>query len=372
MIRRLSCASCLALALSLAACGEEKQQASAPPPPPSVTVVRVAAQDVRPSLTFNGRIEAMDKVDLRARVDGFLEKRLFDEGADVKEGDLLYIIEQAPYRASLDEAQANVQKAQAALDLLDIEVRRQSELVKRDAGTQARLDQALGQQGEARGMLNAAKAAVERAQLNLDYTQIHAPISGRIGRSAYSVGNFVSQSSGVLATIVRQDPIFAMFSISQREILAVRSRLGENAAQEADVYLRLADATRYAQAGKIDFIDVTVNRSTDTVPIRATFPNPERTLVDGQLVTVIVEGGQGDAALVIPQVALQADQAGPFVLVVDKDDKIEVRRIDPGPAVGINASVRKGLSLGELVVTEGVQRVRPGQVVTAVEAKAEI
>ena len=208
----------------------------------------------------------------------------------MKAGELLFVIEQAPYRASVEEARSATEKAEAALKLADIEVDRQQELVRRDAGTRARLDQVAAQQAQGRGELSGSKAALEKAELQLGYTEIRAPLAGRIGRSAISVGNFVGPSSGVLATIVSQDPIYASFPVSQREILAVRRQLGSDAnPADADVTLQLADGSRYPHKGKIDFLDVTVNKGTDTVQARARFPNPDRHLVDGQLVTVIVE-----------------------------------------------------------------------------------
>ena len=359
-----------AVALTLSACGENT---SAPPPesstPTAVTVVRAAAEEVRPSATFTGRIEAKDKVDLRARVDGFLEKRLFTEGGDVKEGQPLFVIEKGLYQAAANQAAAGVEQAQATLKLADVEVDRQAELVKRNVGTQARLDEVTGKQGEARGALLAQKAALEKAQLQLGYTDIAAPISGRIGRSNISVGNFVSSASGTLATIVRQDPINVNFPVTQREILEVRkSQTGRPG--EYTIFLRLADGSRYASPGRLDFVDVTVSQGTDTVLVRAEFPNPDRLLVDGQLVAVIVELGKGESTLHVPQQALQADQSGAYVLVVDKDSKVQVRRVETGGAGdGISMSIRKGLEEGERVITEGVQKVRPGQRVEASEVK---
>lgn len=357
----------------LSGCGDAYEKSSATPPtPPAVTVSKVETRDLRPSVAFTGRIEATDKVDLRARVEGFLEKRLFTEGADVKEGDLLYVIEQGPYKATVDEEKAAVEKAEAALKLADIEVERYTELVLKQAGTQARLDQATAEQGKSRGEVAGNKAALEKAELNLSYTEIKAPLGGRIGRSAISVGNYVTPSSGVLATIVSQDPIYATFSVSQREILAIRKDLGGADPKLGEVVasLELADGSRYPQTGKINFVDVTVSKGTDTVQTRASFPNPNRHLVDGQLVTVVVEGGMPKPSLVIPQAAIQVDQSGPFVLVVDKDNKIEVRRIEPGQVAGADIKVVKGLAAGDLIVTQGIQRVRPGQVVQPAEAKS--
>jgi membrane fusion protein (multidrug efflux system) len=334
-----------------------------------VTVIKVATAEVRPTASFTGRVEAMFKVDLRARIEGFLEKRLFTEGADVKEGDLLLVIEKGLYQAALDQAKGSLETASASLKIADIEVDRQTQLVQRNVAAQVALDQASAKQGEARGEAMTQKAAVDKAQLNLSYTDIRAPISGRIGRTSVSVGNYVTPQSNALATIVSQDPIYATFPVTQREVLTVRKGQGAGAAAHYTVYLQLADGSRYAHSGKLNFFDVTVNQGTDTVLVRAEFPNPNRILVDGQLVNVVAELEQGETLLQVPQQALQADQSGTYVLIVDKESKVQVRRVDTAPGVGTNASVKKGLDPGELVVTEGIQKVRPGQVVQATEVK---
>lgn len=364
--------ACVALcaAILLAGCGKDRQaDPAASGPPPAVSVVKVSAAEIKPSSTFTGRIEAQYKVDLRARIEGFLEKRLFAEGADVKEGELLFVIEKGLYQAAVDQAKAALLTAESALKLADLEVDRQTQLFQRNVAAQATLDQATAKQGEARGSMLAQKAALEKAQLQLSYTDIAAPIAGRIGRASVSVGNFVTPSSNALATIVSQDPIYATFPVTQRELLAVRKSQPAIADGQVVIYVQLADGSRYPSPGKIDFIDNTVNQGTDTVSVRAIFPNPNRILVDGQLVTVVAETGKGESALVVPQQALQIDQTGPYVLIVDKDSKIQIRRVDVDASRGSDAVVRKGLAAGELVVTEGIQRVRPGQVVTATEVK---
>jgi membrane fusion protein (multidrug efflux system) len=356
-------------AVALSGCGDGKQaNPAASAPSPAVTVVKVGAQEIRPTTTFTGRVEAKEKVDLRARIDGFLEKRLFTEGADVKEGDLLFVIEKGLYKAAVDQAKAGIATAEATLKLADIEVDRQSQLVARNTGTQAKLDEVTAKQGEARGNLLAQKAALERAELQLSYTDIRASVAGRIGRASASVGNFVGPSSNALATIVSQDPIYVTFPVTQREILAVRK---ENAGKPDQfvVHVQLADGSRYDQSGKLDFLDVSVNQGTDTALVRAVFANPQRILVDGALVTAVVETGKAESVLVVPQQAMQVDQTGPYVLIVDKDNKIQVRRIEVGESRGVNAVVRKGLAADERVVTEGIQRVRPDQVVSPAEAK---
>jgi membrane fusion protein (multidrug efflux system) len=356
-----------AIAFAVAGCGGE-QPASAPAVIPAVTVARVVIEDYRPTATFTGRVEAIHKVELRARIDGFLEKRLFDEGADVKEGELLFVIEKGLYQAAVDEAKAQVMKAEATIQLAEIEVKRQTELVQKAASPQARLDETIARRGEAQGALLAAKANLEKAQLQLGYTDITAPIAGRISRTNVSVGNYVTPATGSLATIVSQDPIYVSFPVTQRELLELRKEASDNRG-DYSVFLQLADGSRYDKAGKVDYLGVTVNHGTDTVQARAVFPNPDRTLIDGALVNVVAEVGKSDKALLVPQQALQADQSGVFVLVVDKDNKVEVRRVEVGDPRGARIVVTKGLSEGERVITEGIQRVRPGQVVQPTEVK---
>jgi membrane fusion protein (multidrug efflux system) len=342
---------------------------------PSVSVTRATEKDIRPSISFTARVEAVDKVELRARVDGFLEQRLFTEGQDVKAGDPLFVMEKGQYEAAVVQAQGAIESAEAALALTNIEVDRQTTLVAKSAAPQSQLDLATAKQREATGNLSQLRAALDKAKLDLGYTDIRAPLAGRIGRSQYSVGNFVGPSSNVLATIVSQDPIYATFSVSQREILAIREKLGSTGklgdkVSAAIVRVQLADGKMYPEPGKVSFVDVTVDQGTDTVPVRASFANPDRVLIDGQLVNVIVEGGTAETALVVPQSAIQIDQAGPFALVVNKENKIEVRRIEPGQVQGAELAVTKGLVSGDMVVTEGIQKVRPGQAVEPVEVKS--
>ena len=339
-------------------------------PAPAVTVVKVEEREITPAVSFTGRIEAKDKVDLRARVEGFLNQRLFEEGQTVEAGHLLFVIEKAPYQAAIETWTPPIARAQATLDLAEIEQRRQAELVKKQATAQAKLDDAAAKAGEARADLRRQQANLTTAELNLGYTDIKAPFAGRIGRAAYSVGDFVGPSSGTLATIVSQDPMYVTFPVTQRQLLEVRkSNAGEGADPAARaVKVRLADGAIYDQIGKLNFVDVQVNQGTDTVQVRATLPNPKGLLVDGQLVTVIVETAKPEAALLIPQQAVQIDQTGRYVLKVDAENKVQVQRITVGDQRDGSYVVTNGLQLGERVITEGLQKVRPGMVVDPGEA----
>jgi membrane fusion protein (multidrug efflux system) len=364
----------LALTALLGACGKpEPPAAPAAGPAPAVTVVRVAFQDVTPRSTFTGRIEAIEKVDLRARVQGFLEKRLFEEGKDVKQGQRLFVIEKAPYEAAIADARGAIARAEGALALADVEVARFQELVKKQAAAKNDLDQRVAKQAEARGALMQSQAGLQKAELDLGYTEVTAPLSGNIGQAAYSVGSYVSPSSAALATIVSQDPIHVVFPVSYRLLLGLRHQQVEKGRdpRAVQVRLQLADGSMYAHAGRIDFVDVQVNPGTDTVAVRAELANPEGILRDGALVTAVIESGQPQQALVVPAQAFQADQSGPYLLVVDDESKVQVRRVESGPAADGKLPVKKGLAEGERVIVEGAQKVRPGIVVTASEAPAQ-
>lgn len=357
----------------LSGCDEApKQPAAAQAPPVAVTVVRAEIRDLRPSVSFSGRVTALQKVDLLARIEGFLDTQNFAEGAQVKAGDLLYVIEKAPYEAKVASAEGAVATGQARYDRAEIELKRQTTLVARDAAAQTKLDDARAARDEARGSLDKLEAELTQAKLQLSYTEIKAPISGRIGKSLLTAGSFVSPASGTLATIVAQDPIGVTFPVSQRDILAVREQAASGASiADLTVYLQLGKDKRYDQAGKVDFVDVQVNTGTDAVDVRASFPNPDGVLVDGQLVTAVVESSTAKPVLVVPVGAIQINQSGTFVLIVNADNKIEVRPVETASQAGNGVAVAKGLAEGDRVVIEGVQKVRPGQTVEATEIKPE-
>jgi membrane fusion protein (multidrug efflux system) len=368
--RYLACGAALLL---LVACGEKQQTQQAPATPPAVGVMTVASKPINPSTGFTGRVQAIDKVDLLARINGFLNKRLFTEGQEVNVGDLLFVIEQAPYQAQLDQKAAELQSAQAAQKNTAVQLARAQELVKTENIPRATLDQRQAEDTMARSRILEAQAALEQAQINYDYTEIKAPISGRIGQSAFTVGSYVTPQSGTLATIVSQDPIYVTFPVAQRIVTDYRRQHPEpNATDAIAVKLKLADGSDYDHVGKIDFIDVEVDRGTDTVLVRAVFDNPNGVLVDGQFVNVAVETGEGRMGLSIPQTAIQLDQAGAYVFVVDGENKAEVRRIKTEAGAGGESTVLEGLKEGEKVVVDGIQKVRPGQPVTPTDVQPAV
>ena len=348
-----------------ASCSVAAAQGTAPPP--AVSVTPVVSREVTETIDYIGRLTAVDEVDVVARVPGFLEERKFKEGQYVKKGDLLFRIEQATYKAAVEQARANVAKAKATEVNAKLQFERGKELVRNQNIPQATLDQRAADEEAAQASVMEAQAALDQAEINLGYTEIRSPIDGRIGLAIFTEGNLVQPSSGKLATIVSQDPIYVTFQVSQRNLLDYFRRRAEDPGKNTHVNIRikLPNGTIYPHAGLSDFLDVQVDPTTDTVTVRATVPNPEHVLIPGGVVGVTVERGAPKSALAIPQAAVLLDQAGRYVLVVDAAKKVEQRRVTTGVEQGRNIVVTDGLKEGELVIVEGIQKVRPGQTVTA-------
>lgn len=339
-------------------------------PSPAVVVASAALRNITRSANHVGRIQALKTVNVVTRVDGFLKERAFTEGQKVNVGDLLFVIEQDTYRAELARAQAALARAQAVEKNAALALQRSTELVKTNAVPQATVDQNMADRDAARADVLAAQAALDQAKINLAYTEIRALIDGRIGMAAVSVGNFVGPASGPLATIVSQDPIHVLFPVSTRQIFDYKQRLARRLDVSADVVARikLPNGQYYPHSGTINFFDIQADRGTDTLIVRAQLPNPDGWLLNGQIVDVTVEVGQPKPVLLIPQAALQLDRSGPYVLVVDPDDKVAQRRVSVGAPEGREIVVEQGLDAGERVIVEGIQKVRPGQRVTATQA----
>jgi membrane fusion protein, multidrug efflux system len=351
-------------------------------PPPAVGVVEARRQPVTESSEFIGRVEAINRVELRARVTGFLEERLFQEGTEVDEGAVLFRLERAPFEAQLDQAKANVASAEAQLTNARISLARARELRTTGTGTQVALDNAQAQERTSAATLLGAQAAVRVAEINLAYTVISAPFAGAIGRSTFTPGNVVSPSSESLATIVSQDPMRIAFTIPQRTAMELRARYeGRGGTAAVVVRIRQADGSAYPLPGRVDFIDTQIGRDTDSILVRASIPNPirdgmqrndigARQLIDGQFVTVLLEGAEPVMAVTIPRAAVAQDQAGFFVFIVDGEGRAQRRNITLGRSTAETAVVESGIAAGDRVISEGIQRVRPGQPVNAAPAGA--
>lgn len=340
--------------------------------PPAVGVVTVARKPITETEKFIGRVQAVNRVELVARVTAFEEEMTFREGQEVKKGDVLYRLERPPFEADVQAKQAAIDQFQAQLQNADVTLSRAQTLLNTPAGQQSNVDTAKSNQGAIQGQLLAAQANLRTSQINLGYTEIHAPIDGKIGRSAITPGNVVSPGSGTLSTIVGQDPMYVVFPISVRTALDLRQRYIDKGGFDAvRIKILLPDGRTYGQTGKLDFVDNTIATNTDTITLRGTMPNPHiggtlggdglRELVDGQFVTVLLEGVQPVELVTIPRAAVLTDQQGDYVYVVGEDNKANRANVKLGKASDTEASVLGGLKEGETIVLEGLQRVRPGQ-----------
>jgi membrane fusion protein, multidrug efflux system len=358
---RLSVSSVLLLCLiPLASPGQAQQPTTVP-----VGTVSAELRAIARTSDFVGRTEAMERVDIRARVTGFLDEVRFKDGDVVKTGDVLYRIEPDSFQAAVQQAKGALLQAQAKLANASLQRGRTEELQRTDAASRALLDERIAGEKSAQGEVVIADANLKTANVNLGYTEIAAPINGEIGRTKMTKGSVVGPDSGALTTIVSRDPMFVTFPVSQREFLKVQEQVERRKqAQALAVRIRFSDGTTYNQSGRINFVDITVDRATDTVMVRATLPNPNGTLIDGQLVRVSVESDQPEQKVLVPQTALIIDQQGPYVFLV-VDGKATVRRVKLGGESGAYAIVDDGLKGGEQIVVQGMESLRPGSPVVA-------
>ena len=337
-------------------------------PPAMVVVAPAMTFDLKDSASFSGRVTAMDKVDVVARVTGFLDERLFTEGARVARGDVLYRIEDDDYRAAVDEIRGSIAAADAQHRLAAIERDRQAELVRRKVVAQMELDTAEAQLGEVDGRLAQLKGALARAELALSYTEVTAPFDGLTGISTVDPGALVGPGSGPLVTLMRLDPIEVTFPVATAVYLDHAAHGG--GLRDETASLRLPNGTDYDLEGAIDFVGSDVEAGTDSVTMRAIFPNPDGVLLDGALVGVTLRASEAAPVLAIPVRAVQRDREGAFVMVVGAGDKVEQRRVDVARTDRDLAVIASGLADGESVITDGVNKVQPGVVVDAAPEKA--
>ncbi len=350
--------------------------------PPAVGVVEVQPRPVIESSEFVGRVQAVSRVDIVARVTAFLMKRQFTEGGQVRAGDVLYTLERGPFEAQVAAQASSVAQANAVLQGSSLTLGRAEALIGTAAGQKSKVDDAQSQQRSQAAQLAGAQAGLRQAQINLDYTEIKAPIDGRISRTSVTEGNVVGPSSGTLATIVSEDPMYVVFPIAVRAALDLRDRYAEKGGLAAVVVrIKLPNGRLYGGTGKLDYVDPVVAANTDTLNLRASMPNPvrpgakagepgDRELTDGMFVTVTLQGVEPVQALAIPRAGVLSDQQGSYVWVIGDGNKAEQRRVTLGQSTPDAAVVTAGLKAGESVVVDGVQRVRNGAVVNPAPAAA--
>ena len=366
--------------LAIAATASPAAAQGGPGGPPAVGTTIVRQQALTQTDEFVGRVQAINRVALVARVTGFLTKQFFTEGVEVKQGDLLYQIEKPPFEADLQAKQAALAQANAQLTNATITLGRAQTLLNTPAGQRSNVDDAVASQRTDAAMVMAAQANLQTSQINLGYTDITAPIAGRIARTLVTYGNVVGPGSGTLTTIVSQDPIYVYFPISLRSLLTLRDRYqNEGGLAQVVVRLRLADGTMYEPVGHIDYVDPTVSNNTDTVNVRGLIPNPDETksklngqsvraLVDGEFVTVLLQGAAPVSQLAIPQAAVLANQEGNYVYVVAAGNKAVPTPVTLGQVSGAMVAITAGLKVDDVIVSDGVQRVRPNQPVNPAPA----
>lgn len=336
-------------------------------PLPGVIVANVDYSDINPAFNVIGRIQATERVEILSRVSGFLEERLFDEGRSVKAGEVLFRIEQASYKIQKQQAQAELAGARAGLKNAEAELKRSQQLRKKGASSASEVELAEANRDKAKSQVMLAQAGLDSAILNLSYTEIKSPISGRISKASFSVGNFISSSSGTLATVVKTHPVYVESNISEKLMIEAR-RQGLNLENPPVApSLVLSDGSLYEQKGQFEFVSPEVDVNTDTILIRASFPNESGLLLPGEFVSVRIAQKDQQPIIAITQSAIQKDSEGYYVLVIDRENKVEVRKVQLGIQEKGLWEVTAGLNLGERIVVEGLQKVQPGMKVNAIE-----
>ena len=369
----------LLAALALAACdggGEGEAGASAAPPPPEVTVAQPLVQKLVEWTEFTGRFEAIEWVDLRARVTGYLSSVDFRDGDVVERGQLLFVIDPRPFEVAFERAQADLASAEAQVKLADIEFQRISDLTESPAFSRAAYDQRVQEREAAQASLMAAQAAVARARLDLEYTRIHAPVTGRISDRRADIGNLITEET-LLTTIVSLSPIYFVFDMSEADFLGYQravlaGQLPSTRERSTLVNIKLVDEDGWPRQGQMNFVDNVVDQGSGTVRARAEVRNPDGLIAPGQFGTIRIPGSPEYEALLIPDEAIVTDQSQKLVMTVTEDNRIAPRVIRPGPTeLGLRI-VRSGLKPEDRIVINGLIRVRPGLQVTPVPGKIEL
>ena len=352
----LSCA----LLLPLAACKKPEQAA---PPPPEVGVIAAAPQNVPLQRDLVGRLAPVRSADVRARVPGVLLRRVYQEGSDVKEGQVLFQIDPAPLQAALSASQAQLASAQASYANAHVAANRARQLIGQKFVSRADLDNAEATERSAAAAVQSARAGVTSSRINLDYASVRAPISGRAGKQQVTEGALVGQGDVTLLTTVDQlDPLYVNFSISASELEQLQNaqNVSLSGKGESTVSVLLSDGTPYAETGRLDFSGAVVDPNTGAISLRATLPNPDKKLLPGSFVTLRATLGEQKNAFLVPQAAIQRDAAGGYAMVVGKDGNVARKNVVTGDATGGNWLITSGLAAGDQIIVSGLQKVKEG------------
>ncbi|MCQ2031684.1 efflux RND transporter periplasmic adaptor subunit [Stutzerimonas zhaodongensis] len=366
-----------ATALLLAACSNEEQNEQPAPPPPEVEVMTVEPRPIANIIEIPGRVQAVRIAEIRARVNGIIQKRLYEEGTDVDVGTPLFQIDPREMRAELKSAEASLERAKATAQNAAQDVKRYEGLVAKQAISQQEYDTALATLRTARADVSQAEASVQSAELNLEYTTVTSPIEGRAGRAQITEGALVNGSEGTLLTTVEQfDPVYVNFAQSSSDLLRIRAQLasGELELSEdgrVEVRLILENGSEFQHPGYINFYAMSIDETTGTVAVRAQFPNPDRLLLPGQFVRARVNAGTRPNGVLIPQRAVVVNDQGARVLLVGEDDKVASREVELGDLQGSQWLIREGLEAGDVVIVEGGGSVRSGAPVRTVAYEPE-
>ncbi|WP_294227208.1 efflux RND transporter periplasmic adaptor subunit [uncultured Shimia sp.] len=353
--------------LTAQSCFAQGTSTTTKPNLPAVVVEPAATTAINRSRSFTGQMKAFGRVEIVARVSGYLEEQGFEPGDIVSKGDALYQIEDDTYLASVQQAQGALASGVAQQNLANINKIRIQKLVERGDDPQTSLDEAVAQLAQTEGNVKQLQGALGQAEIQLGYAQVQAPFDGILGLSSVDVGAFVSPQSGVLTTLTQLDPIYAEFQVST-SILAEYQKIhsqSDNDAALISVTIGLPDGARYDREGTIDFVDSAVSQSTDTVSVRAVFDNPDHRLRDGELVAIHLSETAAENLLTVPLQAIQRDMVGAYVLTVDADGMVARADVKVGEITGGRVEVTAGLSEGTKVITEGVNKARPGITVDA-------
>ncbi|MGI0117309.1 efflux RND transporter periplasmic adaptor subunit [Zooshikella sp. RANM57] len=356
------------LGISIVSCEKE----TAVQEPPAVIVTTVKEDKIFHTIDLVGRTEASEDVNIRSRVEGTLLERHFNEGDEVTKNQLLFTLDPAPYQAVVDQSQSEIERLQAILDEATINFDRGSRLVKKGTISQSQMDELTSKKIQAESALKGAQAQLEKAALNLSYTKITAPLTGRIGKSLLSLGDLVSPNQDTLATIVKLNPIYVNFQVNEKAFVdfqeEARKRIAAGQEKPSVIpQLRLSNDKMYPHDGQLDFLDNRVDQATGTIKIRAVFPNENKTLLPGQYVTLILRQKTPQQALLVPQASVQENQQGKFVLVVNNEKVVEARPVKLGQRIKTRWEVIDGLKPGEVIITEGIQKVKVGGKVKTTE-----